>query len=107
MTPDRDRQDAAAQHALIVRETLEWIEQTIRVERAASGKRGRGKAQATLELLAEAYVALEPIQPASVRAVAYVLFNGKLTASMAKTESTGLARCSRGRENAISCPGRG
>jgi hypothetical protein len=47
----------------------------------------RGKARASLELIEAAYEILAEIQPASVRAVCYQLFNRKLIASMAKSET--------------------
>jgi hypothetical protein len=54
---------------------------------AAAPRRGRGKAQKSLELIEAAYRILSQIQPASVRAVCYKLFNQKLIASMAKSET--------------------
>jgi hypothetical protein len=54
---------------------------------AAAPRRGRGKAQKSLELIDAAYRILSEIQPASVRAVCYRLFNEKLIASMAKNET--------------------
>ena len=50
-------------------------------------RRGRGKAQKSLELIDAAYRILSEIQPASVRAVCYKLFNEKLSPSMAKSET--------------------
>jgi hypothetical protein len=54
---------------------------------AAAPRRGRGKAQKSLDLIDAAYRILSEIQPASVRAVDYKLFNEKLIASMAKSET--------------------
>ena len=48
---------------------------------------GRGKAQASWNLIAAARAILEEIQPASVRAVCYQLFTRKLIRSMDKTET--------------------
>jgi hypothetical protein len=48
---------------------------------------GRGKSAKSLALIAAARTILEGIQPASVRAVCYQLFNRKLIASMAKNET--------------------
>jgi hypothetical protein len=45
----------------------------------------RGKTQRSLELIDACYAILETIQPATIRAVCYQLFIGKLLASMAKT----------------------
>jgi hypothetical protein len=50
-------------------------------------RRGRGKAQKSLDLIDAAYRILSEIQPASVRAVCYRLFNEKLIRSMAKSET--------------------
>ena len=50
-------------------------------------RRGRGKAQASLDLIDAAHRILSEIQPASVRAVCYKLFNEKLIPSMAKSET--------------------
>jgi hypothetical protein len=50
-------------------------------------RRGRGKAQKSLDLIEAAYRILAQIQPASVRAVCYKLFNEKLIVSMAKSET--------------------
>jgi hypothetical protein len=50
-------------------------------------RRGRGKAQKSLDLIDAAYRILSEIQPASVRAVCYKLFNEKLIPSMAKSET--------------------
>ena len=49
---------------------------------------GRGKAEASLQLIAAAKRILEEIQPASVRAICYQLFNAKLIPSMAKSATT-------------------
>jgi hypothetical protein len=54
---------------------------------ASALRRGRGKAQKSLDLIDAAYRILSEIQPASVRAVCYKLFNEKLIASMAKSET--------------------
>lgn len=54
---------------------------------ASTPRRGRGKAQKSLDLIDAAYRILSEIQPASVRAVCYKLFNEKLIASMAKSET--------------------
>ena len=48
---------------------------------------GRGKSAKSLELIRAARAILVDIQPASVRAVCYQLFNRKLITSMAKTET--------------------
>jgi hypothetical protein len=53
----------------------------------AAPRRGRGKAQKSLDLVDAAYRILSEIQPASVRAVCYKLFNEKLIASMKKSET--------------------
>lgn len=49
---------------------------------------GRGKAEASLQLIAAAKRILEEIQPASVRAVCYRLFIAGLIPSMAKSDTT-------------------
>src|ERR1041384_3057710 len=49
--------------------------------------RGRGKARKSLDLIDAAYRILSEIQPASVRAVCYKLFNEKRITSMAKSET--------------------
>jgi len=54
---------------------------------ASAPRRGRGKAQASLDLIDAAYRILSEIQPASVRAVCYKLFNEKRIKSMAKSET--------------------
>ena len=54
---------------------------------ASAPRRGRGKAQKSLDLINAAYRILSEIEPASVRAVCYRLFNEKLIASMAKSET--------------------
>ena len=54
---------------------------------ATAPRRGRGKAQKSLDLIEAAYRILSEIQPASVRAVCYRLFNEKLIKSMAKSET--------------------
>src|SRR4051794_1021162 len=54
---------------------------------ANAPRRGRGKAQKSRDLIDAAYRILSEIQPASVRAVCYRLFNEKLIASMAKSET--------------------
>jgi hypothetical protein len=48
---------------------------------------GRGKSLRNIELIATARNVLEEIQPASVRAVSYQLFNRKLIESMAKSQT--------------------
>jgi len=48
---------------------------------------GRGKSRRSLDLILAAREILKAIQPASVRAVCYQLFNRKLIASMAKSET--------------------
>jgi hypothetical protein len=48
---------------------------------------GRGKSAKNLALIDAAFTILEAIQPASVRAVCYQLFNAKLIDSMAKNET--------------------
>jgi hypothetical protein len=50
-------------------------------------RRGRGKAQKSLDLIEAAHRILSEIQPASVRAVCYRLFTEQLIASMAKGET--------------------
>ena len=52
----------------------------------ATPRRGRGKAQKSLDLIDAAYRILSEIQPASVRAVCYKLFTEKRIKSMAKNE---------------------
>jgi hypothetical protein len=54
---------------------------------ASAPRRGRGKAQKSLELIGAARRILSEIQPASVRAVCYKLLNEKLIPSMAKSET--------------------
>jgi len=58
---------------------------------ADTPRRGRGKAQKSLDLIDAAYRILSEIQPASVRAVCYRLFTAKLIESMEKrcTNSVG------------------
>jgi hypothetical protein len=53
----------------------------------AAPRHGRGKAQKSLDLIDAARRILSEIQPASVRAVCYKLFNEKLIPSMAKKET--------------------
>jgi hypothetical protein len=48
---------------------------------------GRGKSAASLRLIATAWAILEEIQPASIRAVCYQLFNRRLLQSMSKNET--------------------
>lgn len=50
-------------------------------------RKGRGKAQATLQLIDAARTILKEIQPATVRAVCYRLFIENLIASMGKNET--------------------
>ena len=54
---------------------------------SAALRKGRGKSQASLELVAAAVRILEEIQPATVRAVCYRLFIEKLIPSMAKANT--------------------
>jgi hypothetical protein len=54
---------------------------------ADAPRRGRGKARKSLDLIGAAHRILSEIQPASVRAVCYRLFNEKLITSMAKSET--------------------
>ena len=54
---------------------------------SAALRKGRGKSQASLELVAAAIRILEEIQPATVRAVCYRLFIEKLIPSMAKANT--------------------
>src|SRR5688572_13418722 len=51
---------------------------------ASASRRGRGKSQKSLELIEAAHRILSEIQPASVRAVCYKLFNEKLIPDMLK-----------------------
>jgi hypothetical protein len=53
----------------------------------APRRRGHGKAQKSLDLIEAAHRILSEIQPASVRAVDYKLFNEKVIASMARRET--------------------
>jgi hypothetical protein len=55
-------------------------------------RRGRGKSQASLNLIAAAKTILEEIQPASIRAVCYRLFVNKLIASMSKNNTNAVGR---------------
>jgi hypothetical protein len=50
-------------------------------------RRGRGKAKKNLDLIEAAYTILEAVQPATVRAVCYQLFNRRLIANMSKAET--------------------
>jgi hypothetical protein len=65
-------------------------------------QRRRGKSFKNIELIAVARAILEDIQPASVRAVCYQLFNRKLLASMAKNETNRVsAQLRDARENGL------
>ncbi|MDE2457059.1 MAG: hypothetical protein KGL43_26000 [Burkholderiales bacterium] len=55
-------------------------------------KKGRGKAQRTMDLIAAAIEILREKQPASVRAVCYQLFIAGRIASMAKNETNAVSR---------------
>jgi hypothetical protein len=57
-------------------------------------QRGRGRAKATLALIAAMVEIAEAIQPCSVRALAYQLFNRKLIPSMAKGDTQKVSRLS-------------
>jgi hypothetical protein len=59
---------------------------------SAPPRRGRGKSAASLELISAAYQILAEIKPASIRAVAYQLFNRKLIPDMGRAS---VARVSR------------
>jgi hypothetical protein len=52
----------------------------------------RGKSARSLELIEACHEILAEIQPCSVRAVCYALFNRRLIASMAKTETNRVSR---------------
>jgi len=53
---------------------------------------GRGKSAKNVQLIAAAYTILEEIQPASVRAVCYQLFNRKLIPSMEKKHTSRVSK---------------
>jgi hypothetical protein len=55
-------------------------------------RRGRGKSAKSLELIRAAYQILDEIQPASVRAVCYQLFNRKLISSMEKKHTSRVSK---------------
>ena len=55
-------------------------------------KRGRGKSQRSLELVDTAKAILEEIQPASIRAVCYQLFNRQSITAMTKAETDRVSR---------------
>jgi len=59
---------------------------------AHHSRRGRGKSQASLELIAAAKAILEEIQPASIRAVCYRLFVAGLIPTMAKNNTNAVGR---------------
>lgn len=59
---------------------------------AQQTRRGRGKSQASLALIAASRTILEEIQPASIRAVCYRLFVLKLIPSMAKNHTNAVGR---------------
>lgn len=58
----------------------------------ACHRKGRGRAQKTIDLIAAAIRILEEIQPATVRAVCYRLFVEKLISSMEKTNTNRVSR---------------
>jgi hypothetical protein len=60
---------------------------------AVAPRRGRGLSQATCELIDAARRILQEIQPASVRAVAYRLFIGRLISAMNKGTTDKVSRC--------------
>jgi hypothetical protein len=63
-------------------------------------RRGRGRAQSTLDIVAASYDILEQIQPASVRAVCYQLFNRKFLKDMSKGETQKVSKIlTKAREN--------
>lgn len=69
---------------------------------APSARRGRGFGKKSLALIEAGTAILESIQPASVRAVAYQLFNRKLIASMDKNETDKVSRAlTAGRERGL------
>src|SRR5262245_46376348 len=59
-----------------------------------STRRGRGRAQATLSLIAEMIDIAEAIQPCSVRAIAYQLFNRKLIPAMGEKQTQKVSKLS-------------
>jgi hypothetical protein len=59
-----------------------------------SERKGRGRAVTTLELIAKMVEIAETIQPCSVRALAYQLFNRKLIPSMAKNNTAKVSHLS-------------
>jgi hypothetical protein len=63
-------------------------------------RKGRGRAQTTLNIVTASYEILEAIQPASVRAVCYQLFNRKFLKDMSKGETAKVSKIlTRAREN--------
>ncbi|OGA72974.1 MAG: hypothetical protein A3G81_22520 [Betaproteobacteria bacterium RIFCSPLOWO2_12_FULL_65_14] len=60
--------------------------------KSRTARRGRGKAQKTLALIAAAARILEEIQPASIRAVCYRLFTEGLIKSMEKSNTNTVSR---------------
>ena len=65
-------------------------------------RRGRGKSQRSLDLIDAAKTILEQIQPASIRAVCYQLFNRKLLTAMVKAETDRVSsQLTWARENSI------
>jgi len=65
---------------------------------------GRGKSRTSLALIDAAYRIYEQIHPASIRAGCYQLFNLKLIASMAKTETNRVSRLLRDARDAGDLP---
>ncbi|AVO48539.1 hypothetical protein C6568_04105 [Melaminivora suipulveris] len=59
---------------------------------ATTKRKGRGKAQASLELIEASRQILAEIQPASIRAICYRLFVRGLLASMAKNETNKVSK---------------
>jgi hypothetical protein len=59
---------------------------------ATGTRRGRGRALATINIIARMVEIAEAIQPCSVRALAYQLFNEKLIASMGKKDTAKVSR---------------
>lgn len=59
-----------------------------------TGRRGRGRATATLDVITRMVEIARAIQPCSVRALAYQLFNRKLLASMGKNDTQKVSRWS-------------
>ena len=75
---------------MAVRKTNEEV--AAMIVAATAGRRGRGKAAKSIELIVAAYAILTEIQPAKVRATCYQLFNGKLIRSMEKTVTNGVGK---------------